>query len=185
MQDLPLELQLMTIENLEDSESLIALFDALPSTNLTIRDFLLVRIFRVLATERLDRIETLRACREAALEMRDLLGVERLFNTFQGILDSVDSEIAKQERKVVFRGLTHPSQGRTMLKKGHRKLQQVDRGLKYGHRRILEHHRSHFLEKESLRSALQEQAREIWLSETGKICLRTFMNNMYSLEALS
>ena len=166
MDALPLELQMMTIEHLKDFESLVALFDALPSTDATIRNLLLYRIFDALQDDRNVHVRVLRECRDAVLELRDLLGMESKVLRFKLITDSIDEELARQERPLDFRGLTHPRQGQTMLKKARMKSHQ-----KITSRRAMENTGHCSPDNASLP--------KLWLTKDGKISLEVFKDNLY------
>lgn len=174
---LPLELQLLTIESITELESLVALYDSLPSTSETVRDVLLRRIFLVLNQERVQRLETLNSCRLAVFELRDLTGVESLVAKYQGIADGIDEELALTERPVEFRGLSHPSQGRTMLKKENMRERAGSTSPKPPSRR----HQANQPDAPITLSPSEahEAARIMWSGQNDEVCLRTFKNNLY------
>lgn len=167
---LPLELQIMTIENLQDHDSLVALYDSLPSSDAFLKRLLLYRIFDTLRQRNAKHIETLRQCREAVYEMRDILGMEILLPKFQALVDQIDVEMRINERPVEFRGLTHPEQSGTRLKKG--TMQKHLRGKK--------RHSEQCDEESSLRDTPVAP----WMTFDGTSSLQQFKDSLYRHQML-
>lgn len=188
---LPLELQLLTIENVRDYDSLVALYDSLPSTSADLAAFLLGRIFEVLKSDRIHRLETLQACRQAVFEMRDILGIESLVPKFQGIIQDIDEEVKGLERAVEFRGLTHPKQGLTGIKKASMRDKRDFLPLRSGRRQSMigiakSDNTVDDLSRESSTTTEESasKVRKLWVQDNGQFCVSTFMDNLYQQQLL-
>lgn len=177
MFSLPLELQLLTVESITDTDTLVALYDSLPSMSDTMRDLLLHRIFKDLHEARIRRLETLRECLLAVFELRDWTGDEVLSSRFQALVDGVNEEIDLSEQPVEFRGLRHPSQGRTMLKKENMRERAGSTSPKSLSKRYLENMQN--VRAKGLTSDAHAAAKQMWNDSNGQVCLKMFMHNLY------
>lgn len=177
MLNLPLELQIILSENITELDSLVALYDSLPSTSSTFKNLLVNRILVTLRAERAHRLETLIQCRAAVFELRDVLGVESLLPKFTALAQGLEKEIRMAERPVEFRGLAHCSQTQTFFKKSNMREQQGSTSPKGYSRR----QRENFTKESATRDILEDDSSEhLWLRRDGKVCLSTFMDNLYS-----
>lgn len=107
----------MMIDSIEDQDSLINLYDSLPSTASFLSSTIMRRLFALRTTRRARRLETLQSCQLALYELRDLVGIESLIPEFSAISKGIKHEIESWERPVEFRGLRHPDAGGALLKK--------------------------------------------------------------------
>lgn len=110
----------MLIENINDKQTLISLFDSLPSTASALSTITLRKLFTLLNGERTTRLETLDQCKQTLYELRDIIGIDSKVLNFEELEASLNEAIKVTLRPVEFRGLRHPDAGRTLLKKKYR-----------------------------------------------------------------
>lgn len=171
---LPIEIQMMTIESITDLDSLTALYDSLPSTSVPVRDVLLNRIFLHLNDRRSLRLHNLLECRFAVHELQDWCGVESRRGFFQNLIAGIDEEIYLSEAPVEFRGLRHPSQGRTLLKKENMREKANSTSPKLRSRRY-----QHSTTAVHSLSEAHEIVKRMWTRVNDEVCPSTFKENLY------
>lgn len=176
---LPLELQMMTIEMIHDYQTLVSLYDSLPLSADSLRQLLLQRIFSDLRCQRLQRRETLSQCRDAVHEMRDLLGLEGLVPKFQTILDDIESEVRLAEKPVEFRGLTHPEQGQTRLKKQYLQTHLLNSKVAVNSRRQKENSMTTMEMDLTADRSRSKEHRAAWLPPDTHFTIADFKDRLY------